>query len=149
MQDFCNNNDTSQLTEELSEKFIQTKKTTMSQIGTGTIKEFIESFDKIQDSFAENGVIYRYKYTGPRDYVTILGAYPFIRTVIVRRMTQLKDWLVNMFQKFPKKKPQHLNRILKMKLFSFLWMKFKGFGARLFFFILLHVPIVPQRQLPM
>ena len=49
LQDFCKNSDTSQLTEELAEKFIQTIKTAVSQIGTGAVKEFIESFDKIQD----------------------------------------------------------------------------------------------------
>jgi hypothetical protein len=73
LQEFCKNSDTSQLTEGLAEKFIQTVKSTVSQIGTGAIKEFIESFEKIQDYIVEDGVIYRYKYTGPRDYVTILG----------------------------------------------------------------------------
>ena len=81
LQDFCKNSDTSQLTEELAEKFIQTVKSTVSQIGTGAIKEFIESFEKIQDYIVEDGVIYRYKYTGPRDYVTILGNVSINRRV--------------------------------------------------------------------
>jgi hypothetical protein len=81
LQDFCKNSDTSKLTEGLAEKFIQTMRTTVSQIGTGAIKEFIESFEKTQDYIVEDGVIYRYKYTGPRDYVTILGKVSINRSV--------------------------------------------------------------------
>lgn len=81
LQDFCKNNDTSQLTEELTERYFGVLKDALSAVGQNAIKEFIESYDVNDDVILAEGQIFRYKYHSSRPFLTFVGSIDIARRV--------------------------------------------------------------------
>lgn len=81
LMSFCKSNDISQLTPDLAEAFFRTLKMAFSQIGIKAVREFIESYDEKMPARTENGKLFRYKYTGPKDFLTFFGKVPITRHV--------------------------------------------------------------------
>ena len=81
LKNFCKNNDTAQLSECLSEKFIDMLKDTVSQIGTNAIQQFIESYEVAGDEIVFEGKTCRFKYASPRQFLTPFGSIDITRRV--------------------------------------------------------------------
>ena len=81
MRNFCKNNDTGQLSEDLSENFIGMLKDTVSQIGLDAIKQFLESYEVDDSEIIENGNTYRFKYISSKQFLTPFGSLDISRKV--------------------------------------------------------------------
>lgn len=81
LQDFCQKHDTSQLTPELSQQFIQITKDALAIAGRTSIKEFIESFDSKASKIKKDGKVFRYKLTSERRYLTVFGELKINRRI--------------------------------------------------------------------
>lgn len=84
IQDFCKNEDLSELNHELALKMIKQTQKTISQIGSKTLKCFFESYDTHEDSFQEKGELYRFKYKSERVFLTSVGKIHIERNVYQR-----------------------------------------------------------------
>ena len=81
LQNFCKNNDTGQLSEDLSENFIGMLKDTVSQIGLDAIKQFLESYEVDDSEIIENGNTCRFKYISSKQFLTPFGSLDISRRV--------------------------------------------------------------------
>lgn len=81
LQDFCKKEDLSKLSPELSLKMIRKTQETISQIGSKTLECFFESFDTDEETFQEDGELYRFKYKSSKTFLTSIGKIRIKRSV--------------------------------------------------------------------